>query len=207
MAIDRTTALVGGAALATLVLASVLVIKPWQSNAFAACGDSVVSGAASIGGPFTLTDETGRQVTDADVLTGPSLVYFGYTFCPDVCPLDVARNAEATQLLDDRGYTVTPVFISLDPNRDTPERLREWTDYMHPRLIGLTGTPEQLDKAAKEYRVSYQLPDDMTSADYTIAHTRLTYLMLPGHGFAEFYSGEDSAEKIADSVACYIDAS
>jgi protein SCO1 len=208
MALDRTAALVGGAALATLILATVLVLKPWQSDPFAKCRASVVSGGAgSVGGPFTLTDETGKQVTDADVLTQPSLVYFGYTFCPDVCPIDVARNAEAVDALDARGYTVTPIFISLDPARDTPERLKEWTGYMHPRMLGLTGSREELDKAAKEYRVLYQLPDDMTTPDYTIGHSRLTYLMLPKTGFAEFFSGEESAEVMADRVACFLDAS
>ena len=83
------------------------------------------------------------------MLAKPSLVYFGYTFCPDVCPIDVARNAEAISLLDERGIDVTPVFISLDPARDTPERLREWTDYMHPRLARPTGSRAQLDRGGK----------------------------------------------------------
>jgi protein SCO1 len=208
MAIDRTTALVGGGALATLILASLLVLKPWATDPFAHCRTSVVAGGAgSIGGPFTLTDENGNVVTDAEVLAKPSLVYFGYTFCPDVCPIDVARNAEAISLLDERGYDVTPVFISLDPARDTPERLREWTDYMHPRLLGLTGSRAQLDQAAREYRVTYLLPDDMTTADYTIGHTRFSYLMMPGQGFAQLYTGDDSADSMADSVACFVDAS
>ena len=110
---------------------------------FAQCRETTVGGA-DIGGPFELVDETGQTVTEKDVITGPTLVYFGYTFCPDICPTDNMRNAMAVEILDERGLDVKPVFISIDPERDTPERLTDFTDAFHDRMVGLTGTPAQV---------------------------------------------------------------
>jgi protein SCO1/2 len=167
----------------------------------------VAGGAGLIGGPFTLTDETGATVTDADVLTKPSLIYFGYTSCPDVCPADTARNAEAIDALEDKGYDVTPVFISVDPKRDTPEMLAEWTDYIHPRLIGLTGTKEQIDNVTREYRAQYSVPESTGDEFYLVSHTVYSYLTLPGQGTVEFFGRDAAPEDMANQIACYIDAS
>ena len=114
---------------------------------FAECSTSSVAGA-TIGGPFTLASETGATVTSEDILTKPSLVYFGYTFCPDVCPTDSARNAAALDLLQERGYDAQAVFISIDPERDTVDRVREFTDYFHDDMVGLTGSAEQVTAAS-----------------------------------------------------------
>ena len=172
-------------AIAAASVAAIALVSIWAytrnggADPFAPCRQGVVSGGATIGGPFSLTDEEGREVTDKDVLKGPSLVYFGYTFCPDICPADTARNAEAIDALEERGYEVTPVFISVDPNRDTPEVLKEWTDYIHPRMIGLTGTPAEIASVAKAYRSYYKVPEDTTDPYYIVDHTTQTYLMLP----------------------------
>ncbi len=177
-----------------------------NGDRFAACRTSrVAGGAGAIGGPFTLVDENGRTVTDKDVITKPSLIYFGYTFCPDVCPLDNARNAEATDILLKRGYDVQPVFISIDPERDTPEVVKEFTDMLHPRMIGLTGTPEQVKAASKAYRTYYRKQD---SGDeyYLIDHSTHTYLVLPKYGFVEFFGRDVTPEEMADRTACFIDA-
>lgn len=176
------------------------------SDPFADCRGSTVAGAGAIGGPFSLVDETGKSVTDKDVLAKPSLVYFGYTFCPDVCPLDGARNAEAVDILKKGGYDVTPVFITIDPQRDTPKVLADFTDTLHPDMIGLTGSAEQIKAAAAAYKVYYKKQD---SGDqyYTVDHTTFTYLMLPGAGFADFFSRDVSAEDMAKRTACFIDKS
>ena len=197
------------AAVSVVAIGLVAVFALTQSGGtdkFAPCRQGVVSGSGSIGGPFTLTDENGNQVTDKDVLNRPSLVYFGYTFCPDVCPADTARNAEAVDALEEKGYEVTPVFISVDPRRDTPEVLKEWTDYVHPRMIGLTGTPEQIASVAKEYRTYYKVPENPSDELYIVDHMTQTYLMLPKHGFVEFFTREVSPEDMADRTACFIDA-
>ncbi|OWY02092.1 MULTISPECIES: SCO family protein [unclassified Thioclava] len=177
-----------------------------DDDIFAQCRQSVVAGGAGeIGGPFTLTDENGKEVTDADVITEPSILYFGYTYCPDVCPLDSARNAEAVSLLEKRGYSVTPVFISVDSARDTPELIKEFTDFMHPKMIGLTGTPEQIKKVSQEYRTYFKVQDP--NDPYTlIDHSTQSYLVFPDSGFAEYYNRDTTPEQMADSVACFVDA-
>lgn len=174
---------------------------------FAQCrASSVAGGTATIGGPFTLVDETGKTVTDKDVITGPSLVYFGYTFCPDVCPLDNYRNAEAVTLLEEQGKMVTPIFISIDPARDTPEVMAEFTENMHPRMIGLTGTPEQTKAASVAYRTYFRKEKDGDPEYYLVDHSTQTYLMFPEHGFVEFFKRDETPEGMAKRVGCFIDA-
>ncbi len=151
-------------------------------------------------------DKTGATVTDKDVITKPTLVYFGYTFCPDVCPLDTARNAEAVDLLEQQGLDVTPLFISIDPARDTPQVVGEFATNLHPRMIGLTGTDEQIKAASQAYKTYYKKQD---SGDefYLMDHSTFTYLVLPEKGFVEFFKRDDSAESMATTVACYISKS
>lgn len=168
-------------------------------------GAQIAGGRAAIGGPFTLVDENGKTVTETDVFTEPSLVYFGYTFCPDVCPLDNSRNAEAIELLDERGYRVQPVFISIDPDRDTPDVVKEFTDYLHPRMLGLTGSHEQVKAASQAYRTYYRKHDD-DDEFYLVDHSTFTYLVLPETGFAEFFPRETTPDEIAEITACVMDA-
>ena len=102
------------------------------TDAFAQCRTTTIAGGSdSIGGPFELINAAGETVTDKDVITEPSILYFGYTFCPDVCPLDTSRNAEAVDVLAERGYSTTPVFISIDPDRDTPEVVGDFAYNLH----------------------------------------------------------------------------
>ncbi len=174
---------------------------------FAKCRrSSIAGGSALIGGPFTLVDETGRTVTDTQVITRPSLVYFGYTFCPDVCPLDNARNAEAVEVLAELGHDVQPVMISIDPERDTPEVLAEYTDIMHPELLGLTGSAEQVKAASQAYKTYYRIQDSGNEF-YEMDHSTFTYLVFPNTGFAEYYRRDVSAEQMARSVACFVERS
>lgn len=193
-------ALLGG------IAAFVVFGRPSGDDAFAECRTTQVTGNVQIGGPFELVSETGATVTDADVITEPALVYFGYTFCPDVCPLDNARNAEAVELLAERGHSVTPVFISVDPARDTPEVLRDYTDLMHPRLLGLSGSEAQVEAAAKAYKVYFRRHDPDADGYYLVDHTTYTYLVLPGHGFVDFIRRDATPEQVADQVSCFLDA-
>ena len=162
-------------------------------------------GSDQIGGPFTLVDETGQTVTDKEVIDEPTLLYFGYTYCPDICPYDAARNAEAVTLLEERGYSVKPVFISIDPERDTPEQLADFTSFLHPKMLGLTGTPEQVKAASKAYRTYYQ-KQEADDEYYLVDHSTFTYLVLPEEGFVEFFRRETTAEQMAETTACFIDA-
>ncbi|AHM03776.1 Cytochrome oxidase biogenesis protein Sco1/SenC/PrrC, putative copper metallochaperone [Roseibacterium elongatum DSM 19469] len=174
---------------------------------FAQCrGSAIAGGGAQLGGPFTLVSETGDTVTDADVVTGPTILYFGYTFCPDVCPLDTVRNAEAVDILDTMGHEVLPVMISVDPERDTPEVMAAFTDNVHPRMLGLTGTLDQTDAAADAYRVYYRVNREGDDPYYLVDHSAFSYLVLPEHGFVEFFNRETTPRQMADTTACFIEA-
>lgn len=168
------------------------------------CGESMAG--ADVGGPFTLISDTGEEVTEADVITGPTLVYFGYSFCPDVCPFDNVRNADAVDLLAERGVEVRPVFVTVDPERDTPEVMAAYTEYMHPDMLGLTGSPEQVASAASAYRVYYKIGEaEDGGEDYPVDHTTFTYLMDPG-GLIDFFRRDVTPEDMADRIACHLGA-
>ncbi|NBC12285.1 MAG: SCO family protein [Gammaproteobacteria bacterium] len=175
-----------------------------QDDQFAQCRETTVGGA-DIGGPFELVDETGRTVTEDEVITGPTLVYFGYTFCPDICPTDNMRNAMAVEILDERGLQVKPVFVSIDPERDTPARLADFTDAFHERMLGLTGSPEQVRAASQAYKTYFQ-KEDTEDDYYLVDHTTMSYLVFPEAGFVEFYRRDVAPDEMADSIACFANA-
>lgn len=176
-----------------------------SDDLFASCRTSVVAGGGGqIGGPFTLVNSKGKTVTDQDVLTEPSLVYFGYTFCPDVCPFDLSRNAEAIDILDENGYLVNPVFISIDPARDTPEVVGDFAFNLHERMIGLTGSTDQVKAASQAYKTFYKA-HPAEDEYYLVDHSTFTYLVLPEHGFVEFFRRELSPEDMAAKIECFLD--
>jgi protein SCO1/2 len=171
---------------------------------YAQCKNSAVAGGGDLGGPFELVNSAGQTVTDTDVITEPSLIYFGYTFCPDVCPLDVARNAGAIDVLAERGMSVTPVFISIDPARDTPEIVGEFADNMHPKMIGLTGSLEQVKAASMAYRTYYKA-HEAEDEFYLVDHSTFSYLVMPGEGFVDFFRRDVTPDQMADKIECFIE--
>jgi len=178
-----------------------------DDDRFAACrASSVGTGVASIGGPVSLIDENGAEVTQADLIRKPTLVYFGYTFCPDICPTDNARNAEAIDLLAAAGHDVEMALISVDPERDDPARLRDYTDYLHPEAVGYTGSLEQIKAAALAYKAYFKKEENPDPDFYLVDHSTFTYLMLPDTGFAEFFKREVTPAEMAERVGCFIDA-
>lgn len=196
---------VGAIALAAVLgWTSYTIMSQRAADQFAACRSGNVAGGA-IGGPFELVDETGQTVTDQQVFAKPALVYFGFGSCADVCPLDNARNVEATDLLAKSGFDVTPIFITVDPSRDTPAALTEYTANFGDRLLGLTGSAEQVKAAAAAYKVFYQIPEN-TGADYEVDHTTLTYLVLPQIGFVDFFQRDTPAQEIAEHTGCFLKA-
>jgi protein SCO1/2 len=176
-------------------------------DGFAQCRAGAVAGG-DLGGPFTLVDSTGAVVTDGDVITAPTILYFGYTFCPDVCPLDSMRNAQAVEILEeDFGIMATPVFITVDPARDTPEVVGQFALNFHDRMIGLTGSEEQVAAASAAYRTYYRKQE--SEADdpyYLVDHSTFSYIVLPGVGFVDFIRREDTPEDVAARVACFVTA-
>jgi len=184
-----------------------MTLRSGSGDAFAQCrASSVAGGTDAIGGPFELVNARGETVSDTEVITEPSILYFGYTFCPDVCPLDTSRNAEAVDVLAERGYSTTPVFISIDPKRDTPEEVGDFAFNLHEKMIGLTGSPEQVKAASQAYKTYYKAQEGDEDY-YLVDHTTMSYLVLPEHGFVEFFRRDVTSEQMADRVACFIDNS
>ncbi|RNF34600.1 SCO family protein [Paracoccus methylarcula] len=178
-----------------------------NGDLYAQCSNSTVAGGMdSFGTSFTLTDQDGNRVTDQEVFSKPSLLYFGYTFCPDVCPLDSARNAETAEILKDRGMELQTVFITVDPRRDTPEVLADFTDAFSDDMIGLTGSEEEIAAVNKGWRNYYKLNDEEDDEYYLVDHMTNTYLVMPGNETVEFFARNESPETLADRAACFIDA-
>lgn len=169
---------------------------------FAACRGGTVAG--SIGGPFELVNGAGETVTDADVITKPTIIYFGYTYCPDVCPFDVARNDEAAGLLVEQGLDAQSLFISVDPERDTPEVMADFQSY-YDYTVALTGSDEQVKAASKAYRTYYQRQPSEDEF-YLVNHSTQSYLVLPEHGFVDFFRRDESVEDLAQRTACFANA-
>ena len=138
---------------------------------------------ASIGGGFSFVHENGRAVTERDYAGKYRMIYFGYTFCPDVCPVDMANLMQGFRLFEQRDRAaaarVQPLFVSIDPERDTPAVVKAFTDNFHPRLIGLTGTPEQVATAAKAHAIYYRKEGEPNTKDYLVSHSNVTYLIGP----------------------------
>lgn len=138
---------------------------------------------ARIGAPFTLTDQDGKKVRWEDFKGKYRLVYFGYTYCPDVCPVDLQRIMQAFTRFEKAdpklAAKVQPIFISLDPERDTPKVLKTYVAAFHPRLIGLTGSKEEIAKVAKDFVVIYSKEEVKGAGDYLVSHSRTPYLFGP----------------------------
>ena len=163
-------------------------------------GVSALSGAA-IGGPFSLVSGAGAVVTDRDFRGKFMLVYFGYTFCPDVCPTTLAQVADAMDRLGDKAARIQPLFITVDPARDTPAVMAQYTAAFSPKLIGLTGTPDQIAAAAKAYRVYYAPhTDNPASKDYVVDHSSILYLMGPDGGFVAPVRADASGAEMAAEI-------
>jgi protein SCO1/2 len=164
---------------------------------------------APIFGRFELVDDQGETVTDATFAGSYLLVYFGYTFCPDICPTELDKMTSALEQFEgahpERGAKVVPIFISVDPERDTQAALKDYTDYFHPRLVALSGTPAQLLEAAKSYKVYFAkvFPDDRSreSSEYLIDHSSQIYLMGPDARYLTHFVAGNSADDIAAELA------
>ena len=189
---------------AVFLIGTVLITqRSGGGDQFVQCRSSTVAGG-DLGGSFELLDKDGQTVTDKDVITEPTLIYFGYTYCPDVCPLDVDRNANAVDILQERNQRVTPVFISIDPQRDTPEVVGDFASNMHPRMIGLTGSPEQVKAASTAYRTYYNAHPAVDD-EYLVDHSTFSYLVLPKVGFVEYFRRDITPEVLADKIGCFVE--
>ena len=165
----------------------------------------IVTGKALIGGPFTLTNHKGKRVTEKDFMGKFSLIYFGYTYCPDVCPAELQVMAAAIDKLGTKKNLVTPVFITIDPERDTVEQMNSYVSNFHEQLIGLTGTPQEIKAAAKAYKIYYKKAgDDPSSTDYAMDHSSIVYLMSPEGKYLTHFSYGTGVDKMAEGITKFL---
>lgn len=153
----------------------------------------------TIGGPFSLVDHTGASVTERTYQGKYPLIYFGYTYCPDVCPTSLGTMAEAmSKLSADKSAKIAPIMITIDPERDTKERLAEFVTAFHPNLVGLTGSVEEVTSVAKAYRVYFaKVKAEDPNVGYLVDHSALLYLMGPDGKFVRHFSHGTSAADMA----------
>jgi protein SCO1/2 len=187
-----------GIAGAALGLAAAVALLPQVRERLFPSVERQVSGKALIGGAFTLTDSTGKRVTEQSFRGKYMLLFFGYTSCPDICPAGLQLMAGALEKLGAKAERITPVFISVDPERDTPEKLAGYVKNFDPRLVGLTGTPEEIAAVAKAYKVYYaKTPSKEHPDDYTMDHTSIIYVMDPNGEFVTHFTPATSVDEMA----------
>ena len=161
--------------------------------------------AASIGGPFELIDHTGETVTEESFDDRYLLVYFGYAYCPDICPTELLIMGQAVDELGELGEEVQPLFVTVDPARDTVEYLADYVPSFHPRLVGLTGSDEQIHAAARAYRVFYRLNEPDEDGNYLVDHTSYIYFMDPDGDYLTHFVFGQGPEKMAEIIRKHLD--
>lgn len=170
-------------------------------------GSSQQAAEQTIGGPFTLVDSTGKTVTDKDFHGKYMLVYFGYTYCPDVCPTSLQTIAQGLDGLPaEKAAKIVPVFISVDPDRDTPKLMGDYVKSFYPTMRGLTGSKEQVKAAAKAYRVYYAKVEEKGAPpqDYLMDHSALSYLMDPDGAYITYFNHDTTPEEMTKKLASLI---
>jgi cytochrome oxidase Cu insertion factor (SCO1/SenC/PrrC family) len=192
MAVPRTRAL--------LVIASLLfcgLATAAEQPSAAQMMDDLMYGRGSVGGPFTLTDQTGRQRSDTEFRGKLMVVYFGYTYCPDICPTDLMAITQALDALGPAAEDVQPVFITIDPERDT-KVLAEYVSAFHRSLVGLTGSPEQIRRVANAYKAFYVKVKDERSGEYSIDHAGVIYLMGRNGEYLGFIPPQTTPDRLTE---------
>jgi len=192
-------------ALSTIMAAAIIVLfvmtRPPTVGTGGVSGAVQSTGAALVGGPFTLNDHTGKRVTEADYRGKFMLVFFGYTYCPDICPAELQVVAAALDELGDKAKDVQPIFITVDPERDTVKQMGEYVENFHPSQVGLTGSAEEIAKVAKAYRVYYARVEDEAANDYLMDHSSILYLMDREGRFVTHFNYGTDAKALAKGLA------
>jgi cytochrome oxidase Cu insertion factor (SCO1/SenC/PrrC family) len=186
------------AVLGAAMMAAALPAAADEQPSAAQLMDDLMWNRGPIGGPFTLTDQTGKIRRDDEFRGKLMIVYFGYTSCPDVCPTDLMAISQAIDALGADGEKIQPVFITLDPERDTQAQLADYVAAFHPRLIGLTGTPEQIRAVALSYKAYYAKVKDERGTDYSIDHTGVVYLIGRDGHYLGFMPPQTSPDRLID---------
>ncbi len=149
---------------------------------------------------FNLTDHNGNQVTQDSYAGSYKLIFFGFTFCPAICPTELAKMATIMDELGEKSKKIIPILISVDPERDTPEVMKEYVAQFHPKIIGLTGTKDQIDATKKSYRIYSKKVENGVTTEYMVDHSSFLYFMDQDNNLIALYSTKDSASKIIEEI-------
>ena len=186
-----------------LVAALIGGVLWYESSKVPGLGRVVTTGQADVGGPFRLTGQDGKSVTDQDFRGRYMLIYFGYSFCPDVCPTTLAVMAQALEKLGDRSQRITPILITIDPERDTPKVLEDYVKAFGPSFVGLTGSADEIKAVEKKYRV-YAVKKPLEGGNYGMDHSSVIYLMGPDGKLVSFYDEAISPDDLAKDLRAKI---
>ena len=192
--------MVGSRACGLFVIASLLcggLAAAAEQPSAAQMMDDLMYGRGRVGGPFTLTDQTGKQRSDTDFRGKLMIVYFGYTYCPDVCPTDLMAITQALEALGPAAEGVQPVFITIDPERDTT-LLAGYVSAFHRSLVGLTGSPDEIRKVANSYKAFYVKVQDERSRDYSIDHAGVIYLIGRNGEYLGFMPPQTNPDRLTE---------
>jgi protein SCO1/2 len=170
-----------------------------ESETLPGLGRTVVSGKIAVGGPYALIDQDGKPRSSADFHGRYQLIYFGYSFCPDVCPTTLALMAAALDKMGEDQNRIVPVFITVDPDRDKPAVLKKYLAAFGPRFVGLTGSPQQIAQVEKEYRV-YAKKQALQGGNYGMDHSSVIYLVGPRGRLVSFYDEAASPDDLAKDL-------
>jgi protein SCO1/2 len=195
------TVIVAGFLIGALAGAAALIVTRAPTGP-----EVATTGTALIGGPFTLVGRDGKPVTDQAFRGKYMLVFFGFTHCPDICPAELQVMSAALDALGPKANEIIPIFITLDPERDTPPVVTGYVTNFSPRFVGLTGSPEQIAEAAKAYRVTYSKfqEDETKPGDYSIDHSALVYLMGKDGEYLTHFAYGTPAAKMAETLRRYL---
>jgi protein SCO1/2 len=182
--------------LALSILAALLL---WREASVTGGSGSAGIATASFGGPFRLVDQDGHVRTDRDFRGHFALIYFGYTFCPDVCPTTLARMASALGKLGKQSARITPIFVTIDPARDTPAALKTYLSSFGPNFIGLTGSQTDIARIARAYHVYYE-KHPLPGGAYAMDHSSVIFLVGPDGKFVKFYDDDLGANALAEDL-------
>ncbi len=160
---------------------------------------------AAIGGSFTLIDHNGNSVTEEDYSASYKLVYFGFTFCPEICPTELQKMASVLNTLGQYAEGIQPLFVSTDPERDTPDVMKSYVEMFHPRLVGLTGSLEQIKAVQDSYKVYAAKVEDPALSDYTMNHSSYMFLMTPDDKPLALFSVEDTPADVAQQIEAILE--
>lgn len=198
----RRAALVAICILTAGVIASLYINHLSAGNS--AQGDLIPVTNTEFAAPFTLTDHNGNTVNQDSYNDKYRLIYFGFTYCPAICPTELAKITAALNAIGEKAQNIQPVFVTVDPERDTQEKMKSYVAMFHPALVGLTGTPEQVSQALKSFKVYAAKVEDPDLNDYTMDHSSFIYFIHPDGRLLQIFKMDDSAQIMAETMGRWL---